>query len=181
MLSFGVLIAFFITKAIPDWGEFFGILKQIQNTRSMGSCTFHPGRNSIRLPPFYTRLLPPFHPAAKKLSTRLPPLPLRCRHFPPGCITSGNLLTPFHPDVHIRNSDAGWERRTFQLPRSHISRSAYSSYPESFAAILHSARVFSWSFPIVATDIVRYSSLDFLMSKSPFSPCNPPIIGFLSY
>ena len=40
---------------------------------------------------------------------------------------------------------------------------------------------FSWSFPIVATDIVRYFSLDFLMSKSPFSPCNPPIIGFLSY
>ena len=112
---------------------------------------------STRLPPLSTRLLPPLHPAAKSfplgcaaiyirlppLYIRLPPLPPGCCHFPPGCITFGNLLPPFHPDVHIRNSDAGWERRTFQLPRSHISGSAYSAYPESFAAILHSAAGFS--------------------------------------
>ena len=58
-------------------------------------------------------------------------------------------------------------------------------------------------FPICATDILRYFSAQcrgvflklpdifdrhfeifcfrYLMSKSPNSPCNPPIIGFLSY
>ncbi|RVW24719.1 Retrovirus-related Pol polyprotein from transposon RE1 [Vitis vinifera] len=49
----------------------------------------------------------------------------------------------FHPNVHIWNSDAGWEKRAFQLPRSHISGSTYSTYPESFAAILHSVAMFS--------------------------------------
>ena len=39
----------------------------------------------------------------------------------------------------------------------------------------------SWSFPIVATDTFGYFASDFLMSEFPFSPCNPPIIGFLSY
>ena len=42
-------------------------------------------------------------------------------------------------------------------------------------------RNFSWSFPIFATDTFGYFASDFFMSKSPFSPCNPPIIGFLSY
>ena len=85
--------------------------------------------------------------------------------IPSRCITSGNILPPpLHPvdaitfrrrplstwmyhiwnsaaaDIpprmfHIRNSDAGWERRAFQLSRAHISGSAYSAYPESFAAI----------------------------------------------
>ena len=48
---------------------------------------------------------------------------------------------------------------------------------ENFAAILHSAAMFSWSFP---TDILRYFCFRYLMSKSPNSPCNPPIIRFLS-
>ena len=51
---------------------------------------------------------------------------------------------------------------------------------ENFAAILHSARVFSWSFLIVATDSFR-SFLQIFLYKSPFSPCNPPTIRFLSY
>ena len=96
-------------------------------------------------------------------------IPSGCRHFHPdvshpefystaailsGCLTSEILLPPpFHLDVshpefcycrhYIRNSDAGWERRAFQLPRSDISRSADSAYPENFTAILHSVAVFS--------------------------------------
>ena len=146
-------------------------------------------------------------------------IPSGCLHFPPGCITSGILLPPsFHPNVshpefccrrhsiqmyYIRNSDAEWERRAFQLSRSDISGSSDSAHPESFSAILHSAAVFSWSFPICPTDILRYFSAQcrgvllklpdicdrhfeifcfrYLMTKSPNSPCNPPIIGFLSY
>ncbi|RVW64913.1 hypothetical protein CK203_041899 [Vitis vinifera] len=44
----------------------------------------------------------------------------------------------FHPDISHPTFDAGWERRAFQLPRSDISGSSDSAYPESFAAILHS-------------------------------------------
>ena len=83
-------------------------------------------------------------------------IPSGCRHFPPGCITSGILLLPppFHPDVshpeiccrhhsirmsYIRNSGAGWERRAFQLLQIYIFGSSNSAHPESFAAILHSA------------------------------------------
>ena len=36
-------------------------------------------------------------------------------------------------------------------------------------------------FQIFGTDIFRFFCFRYLMSKSPFSPCNPPIIGFLSY
>ncbi|RVW20112.1 hypothetical protein CK203_115703 [Vitis vinifera] len=74
--------------------------------------------------------------------------------IPPGCLTSGILLrrhsnrmshirhTP-HPDILHPAPDAGWERRAFQLPRSDISKSSDSAYPESFADILHSVAVFS--------------------------------------
>ena len=79
----------------------------------------------------------------------------------PGCLTSGILLRwHFTRMYHIRNSAAEWERRAFQLPRSHISGSSDSTYPENFAAILHSVAVFSWSFPIFATDILRYFALN---------------------
>ena len=90
---------------------------------------------STRLSPLSTRLLPPLHPVAPLFTSG-------CRHFTSGC-------RRFYPDVlhpkicyhHstrmycIRNYDAGWERRAFQLSRAHISGSAYSAYPESFAAI----------------------------------------------
>ena len=45
---------------------------------------------------------------------------------------------------------------------------------------VYNATVFSWSFPICATDILRFFCFRYLLSKSPKSPCNPPIIGFLS-
>nr|CAN77344.1 hypothetical protein VITISV_011625 [Vitis vinifera] len=78
--------------------------------------------------------------------------------IPPGCLTSGILLRrhstrmshiwnsappTFHPDISHPAPDTGWERRAFQLPRSDVSGSSNSAYPESFAAILHSAMVFS--------------------------------------
>ena len=50
---------------------------------------------------------------------------------------------PPSPDISHLAPDVGWERMAFQLPRSDISGSFDSSYPESFAAILHSAAVFS--------------------------------------
>ena len=95
--------------------------------------------------------------------------------IPPRCLTSGILFRrhstqmshiqnssppPFHPDISHPAPAAGWERRAFQLPRSDVSESSDSAYPESFAAILHSAAVFSWSFPICSTDILRYFALD---------------------
>ena len=63
------------------------------------------------------------------------------------------------PSFHSANI-SGWKRRAFQLPRSDISGSDDNAYPESFAAILYSAAGFSWSFPIFATDILRYFALD---------------------
>ena len=113
--------------------------------------------------------LPPLHPAAATFHPDVSHPESGCRCHSTRMSTSGiRLPPPFHPDVHIqnsataaippgcphpefscrrhytrmfciRNSDARWERRAFQLPRSHVSRSAYSAYPESFAAILHSA------------------------------------------
>ena len=72
----------------------------------------------------------------------------------PGCLTSGILLHRHSTRMsHIRHTpssdishpapDAGWERRVFQLPRSDISKSSDSAYPESFATILHNATMFS--------------------------------------
>ena len=131
---------------------------------------------------------PPFHPDVLHLEF--------CSvAIPPGCITSGILFrrhstrmshirhTP-SPDISHLTHDARWERRAFQLLRSDTSGSSDNAYPESFAAILHSAAVFSWSFQIFATDILGYFEIfcfRYLLSKSPKSPCNPPIIGFLSY
>ena len=79
---------FWVVITIWDWGEFFGIHKQIQNTRSMGSCTFHPNVATIPiwLLPLYIRMPPPFASG--------------CYHFPPGC-------RPFSTRMyHIRKSAA---------------------------------------------------------------------------
>ena len=152
--------------------------KQIRNARSMGSFWAVVGyRNDVaRLVHFnqwfgqhiQNSALPTFH-----LDVSHPKF--ISADIPPGCITSGIMLRrhstrmfhirnssppTFHPDFSHPAPDAGWERRAFQLPRSNISGSSDSAYPESFAAILHSAAVFSWSFQICATDILRYFALD---------------------
>nr|CAN66513.1 hypothetical protein VITISV_004875 [Vitis vinifera] len=102
-------------------------------------------------PAHYTRLrchLHPaaatFHPAAaaitpgcQKLYTRLPKaLHLATATFHPAAAASTRMYC-------IRNSDAGWERRAFQLLWIYISGSSNSTHPEDFTAILHSAAVFS--------------------------------------
>ena len=71
-------------------------------------------------------------------------------------------------------------RRSLQA-EGQFCRAAKSAFGCEISQPFCAPAKFSWSFPIIATDIVIYFSLDFLMSKSPFSPCNPPIIGFLSY
>ncbi|WJZ84321.1 hypothetical protein VitviT2T_003930 [Vitis vinifera] len=84
------------------------------------------------------------------------------------------------PDISHPVPDAGWERRAFQLPRSNISVSSDSAYPESFTAILHNAAVFLLKLPDMCDRHFEIFFFRYLMSKSPKSPCNPPIIGFLS-
>ena len=70
------------------------------------------------------------------------------------------VYVPPSLDISHPAPDAGWERRAFQLPRLDISGSSNSAYPESLAAILHSAAVFSWSFMIFPTEFLRYFALD---------------------
>ena len=116
----------------------------------------------------------------RPLSTRL------CLHFTSGCrhFTSG--CRRFHPDVlhpeicchhsirmfHIRNSGRVTLhilrmfhiRQTYldgRIERFNFHDQAYPDPPTALARrvsqpILHSAAVFSWSFPICATDILRY-------------------------
>ena len=183
MLSFGVLIAFLSPKQSEieessleslSKSKIQGVWDPVHSTRlpkafHLAAATLHPAAKSfpfgyaaiyIQLPPLYTRLPKAFHPAT-------PPFTSSCRHFTFG-------WRRFHPDVlhpeicchHstrmycIWNYDAGWKRRAFQFPQSDISGSADSAHPEDFAAILHSAAVFSWSFPLCATNIFRYFSLD---------------------
>ena len=91
-----------------------------------------------------------------------------------------------------------WERRTFHLlripyirnsVRSDIFRSFDSAYPESIRdrqfrfprqLILHSAAEFLLKLPDISDRLFEIFCFRYLMSKSPNSPCNPPIIGFLS-
>ena len=85
---------------------------------------------------------------------------MRADIWHPAAAICTRLLRTFHPDVHIRNAGAGWERRRFQLLRTDVSGSSDSVYMDGRAAILHSAAVFSWSFLIFATDILGYFALD---------------------
>ena len=78
------------------------------------------------------------------------------RHFTRMSHIRNSSPPPFHPDISHPALEVRWERRAFQLLRSDISGSSDSAYPESFADILHSNTVFSWSFPICAIDIFRY-------------------------
>ena len=84
---------------------------------------------------------------------------------------------------------AGWERRTFQLPRSDMSGYSKSAYPESIRSrqfrfpgqpFLHSATKFLLKLPNISDRHPEIFYFKYLLSKSPKSPCNPLIIGFLS-
>ena len=85
---------------------------------------------------------------------------------------------------HIRNSvrrhfTAGWERRTFQLLRSDLFGSSDSAYQESFSLSIQCHGVFL-KHPDISDRHPEIFCFRYLLSKSPKSPCNPPIIGFLS-
>ena len=102
-------------------------------------------------------------------------------------IPAGEEFRP--PTFHIRNSvrrhftsgylTAGWERRTFQLLRSDISGSSNSAYQESFSLSIQCHGVLMKLLDI-SDRHPEIFCFRYLLSKSPKSPCNPPIIGFLS-
>nr|CAN71733.1 hypothetical protein VITISV_014007 [Vitis vinifera] len=73
----------------------------------------------------------------------------------------------------------GWERRTFQLPRLDMSGSSNSAYPKSFSLNIQCHGVLP-KLPDISDRLLEIFFFRYLMSKSPNSPCNPPIIGFLS-
>ena len=135
MASFGVLIAFLSPKQSEIEKS---SLESISKSRIQG--VWDPALY-IRLPPLYIQ---------NSVTAAIPP-----GWHPKFCCHRHSIWMSY-----IRNSGAGWERRAFQLPRLDISGSDDSAYPENFAAILHSVAVFSWSFPICATDILRYFALD---------------------
>ena len=132
----------------------------------------------------YTRTGHPDTPSEGVRTTYPDRSTLGCRHVHPDvrrhCIW---LPRTFHPGC----SRPEFKRRieeVFQLLRTDVSGSSDSVYPDGRAAILHSAAMFSWSFLTFATDILGYFDIfcfRYFMSKFPKSPCNPPMIGFLSY
>ena len=84
----------------------------------------------------------------------------------------------------IRNSVrrhfiAEWERRTFQLLWSDLSGSSDSTYQESFSLSIQCHGVLL-KLPDISDRHPEIFCFRYLLSKSPKSPCNPPIIGFLS-
>ena len=88
----------------------------------------------------------------------------------PPCDIAQSTRGRIQSDRHFTSGHltAGWERKTFQLLQSDISRSSDSTYPESIRdrhfslpeAILHSVAVFSWNFLIFPTYFLRYFALD---------------------
>ena len=134
---------------------------------------------------------PTFHPDISHLA-----LHAGWENIPPRCLTSEILFRrhstrmshirnssppTFHPDISHPALDAGWERRAFQLPQSDISGSSNSAYPENFAANFTQCRSVLLKLPDICNRHFKIFCFRYLMSKSPNSPCNPPIIGFLSY
>nr|CAN81466.1 hypothetical protein VITISV_021276 [Vitis vinifera] len=86
---------------------------------------------------------------------------------------------PPSPDISHPAPNAGWERRAFQLPRSDMSGSSNSAYLESFSLNIQCRSVLL-KLPDISDRLFKIFCFRYLMSKSPNSPCNPPIIGFLS-
>ena len=84
-----------------------------------------------------------------------------CQHF-----TSGYLTTE-------------WERRTLQLLRIDISGLSDNAYHESFSLSIQCYGVLL-KLSDISDRLFEIFCFRYLMSKSPNSSCNPPIIGFLS-
>ncbi|RVX13127.1 hypothetical protein CK203_017978 [Vitis vinifera] len=127
--------AFFITKAIRDGGEFFGIHgKAMGKLRNMKNRSFElipPRKNSVRLK-FHLLRISYIRNSIRLSST--------FSGYLTSEILSGDI--PLSPDISHLAPNARWERRTFQLPRSDMSGSSDSAYPENFLSV-YSAAVFS--------------------------------------
>ena len=96
-------------------------------------------------------------------------------------LTSGILSVNVPPSLDISHPalDVGWERRAFQLPQSDMSGSFDSAYSESFSLSIQCHGVLL-KLPDMCDRHFEIFCFRYLMSKSPNSPYNPPIIGFLS-
>ena len=100
--------------------------------------------------------------------TRLPPFtPWLPRTFHPGCS---------RPEFRSRMGE-----EAFQLLRTDVSGSSNSTYPESFANNFVQCCGVLLKLPDICHRYFGIFCFRYLLSKSPKSPCNPPIIGFLSY
>ena len=146
----------------------------------MGSCSFHldgnhssfhPGRNYIRLPPL--------HPATAitpgcRHYTRLPPLSTRnstAADIPPGCFTFG-ILTP-----DGRGGRFNFPGQTYLDPLIALTRRPTDIF-RYFSAQCCGVLL---KLPDMCDRHLEIFCFRYLMSKSPNSPCNPPIIRFLSH
>ena len=107
--------------------------------------------------------------------------PYGIAHSTRGGIPSANISHPEFrlPTFRIRRLTSGWERRTFQLLWSDLSRSSNRAYQESFSLNVQCHGVLL-KLPDISDRHLEIFCFRYLLSKSPKSPCNPPIIGFLS-
>ena len=96
-------------------------------------------------------------------------------------LTSGipSADIPPSPNISHPAPDAGWERRMFQLFRSDMSGSSDNAYPENFSLSIQYYSVLL-KLHDISDQLFEIFCFRYLMSKSLNSPCNPPIIGFLS-
>ena len=176
VLSFGVLIAFWSPKQSKIEEISLESMQGVYPDRASGyTIGGHPGNISGQ-----DAIVSSGQHSTRVVHIRIvgcAAIPPGCRHFTPGA-------PPFHLGIWHPAHDDGWERMHFNLSRRTYPDLLIAVYPDGRAAILHSAAVFSWSFLIFATDILGYFEIfcfRYLLSKSPKSPCNPPIIGFLNY
>ena len=87
---------------------------------------------------------------------------------------------PHSLDISHPAPNAGWERRAFQLFQIYISGSSDSVHSESFGSHFAQCRDVLLKLPDMCDRHFEIFFCRYLLSKSPNSPCNPPIIGFLS-
>ena len=112
--------------------------------------------------------------------------------IPPGCLTSGtHLLRIFRirrltPDG--RGEHFNFPSQTYPDPLVALTRRVsqpFCTVPRCSPEASRYVRLTFWDIFLKLPDICdRHFEIfcfRYLMSKSPNSPCNPPIIGFLSY
>ena len=111
---------------------------------------------------------------ARRHYIRLPPLSTRMYHI-------RNSVVAAIPSGYFASSS--WKGEAFQLPRLDISGSS-DSVPGEFCSHFAQCRGVLLKLPDMCDRQLGYFGIfcfRYLLSKSPNSPCNPPIIGFLSY